>query len=185
MAMPRRGVLTIITVALLGICMPVAAASTVLRRGDVGLDVLLWQRMLNRMTIAEHHLSEQVIAEDGIFGPETERATKRFERGAEFPRDGVVTAKERRLWIGASVTCCGATKPMVGRGSYGTNVGHAQLELNKWLRRTGSQPLTIDLLFGPATEAATRSYQAANGLAVDGIVGPHTWGDFLGLPKQS
>lgn len=183
--MSRRAVLVISTAAVLAVTATAAEAHTVLRRGDGGLDVLLWQRMLNRMTAAEHHLPEDVIAEDGLFGRETEAATKRFERGAEFPQDGVVTAKERRLWIGAFITCCGAKKPTIARGSYSTFVGHAQLELNKWFRSTGAQPLTIDLLFGPATEAATRSYQAAHDLAVDGIIGPETWGEFFHWPKRS
>lgn len=184
MSVPRRAALALLVLVTLGISVPAANAHTILQRGDAGLDVLLWQKMLNRMTTAEHHVPEDIIAEDGIFGPETETATKRFERGAQFRRDGIVGQRERRRWIGAFITCCGADKPTVGRGSYTTYVGHAQLELNKWLRATGSEVINIDLLFGPTTEAATRDYQEARGLTVDGIVGPETWGEFLGWPKR-
>ncbi|MEA2453446.1 MAG: hypothetical protein QOG04_2156 [Actinomycetota bacterium] len=167
---------------------PATAAFAIdeLRRGDSGFDVVLWQRMLNRMTSAEHHLPEDIIAVDGIFGPETERATKRFERGAEFEQDGVVTQRERRLWLGAFITCCGATKPTLGPGSYEVDVGFVQMHLNRSPRRDGAAgpPLVIDLMFGPATEAAVRTYQSAHELTVDGIVGPETWGEMLGYPKS-
>ena len=37
-----------------------------------------------------------------------------------------------------------------------------------------------DGIFGPATDAALRHYQHANGLTVDGICGPKTWASILG-----
>lgn len=150
-----------------------ATAHSVLQKGDVGPEVLLWQKMLN--------LSRpDPIAEDGVFGPITARASERWDVG----KDGVIGARDRKDWIGAHVTCCGARKPTVALGSYSTYVGHAQLQLNEWLLEAGRTPLTIDLLFGPATEAATRRYQAAHGLVVDGIIGPETWGEFFGWPKR-
>lgn len=185
MDMRRRAVVAMSVVASVVISASPAAAHSVLRRGDVGLDILLWQKMLNQMTTGEHYVPEDVIAEDGVFGRETERATKRFERGALFKQDGVVAARERRLWMSAFMTGSGAMKPTMALGSYSTYVGHAQLDLNKWLRRTGRDPLMIDLLFGAATDRATRSYQAAHGLTVDGIIGPQTWGELHGWPERS
>jgi peptidoglycan hydrolase-like protein with peptidoglycan-binding domain len=37
-------------------------------------------------------------------------------------------------------------------------------------------PVTIDGVYGPATEAAVKAVQHSFGLAQDGIVGPQTWG---------
>jgi peptidoglycan hydrolase-like protein with peptidoglycan-binding domain len=142
---PTRTAYVALIVGLLCMAVPSARADTVLRKGDVGLDVLLWQRMLNMSTPAAFPRAA-LIAEDGIFGPETERATKRFEWSHQLPSDGVVRAREPRSWLGASATCCGARKPTLARGSYGIDVGLAQFSLNEWLRQSRSQPLTIDLL---------------------------------------
>ena len=60
--------------------------------------------------------------------------------------------------------------PVIKRGTRG---GWASL-WQKVLRANGHN-LAVDGDFGPATEAATRSWQKARGLAVDGVVGPRTW----------
>jgi DNA invertase Pin-like site-specific DNA recombinase/peptidoglycan hydrolase-like protein with peptidoglycan-binding domain len=47
--------------------------------------------------------------------------------------------------------------------------------LQRSLRRLGWAPGPVDGLFGPRTEAAVRRFQAARGLATDGVAGPVTW----------
>lgn len=66
--------------------------------------------------------------------------------------------------------------PLVGPGSSGSVVKVLQLKLNN----KGANPvLATDGIFGLITAAAVLTYQRANGLTVDGIVGPQTWTKLL------
>lgn len=57
------------------------------------------------------------------------------------------------------------------RGDSGTEVRTLQRALNNASFNAG----TVDGIFGSRTEEAVRAFQRANGLQVDGIVGPRTW----------
>ena len=52
-----------------------------------------------------------------------------------------------------------------------------QYELCRGLFLDG--PEDVDGTFGPKTKTAVEDYQQGEGLAVDGIVGPQTWGKML------
>lgn len=56
-------------------------------------------------------------------------------------------------------------RPVVRRGSRNGDVVYLQSKLS----------LPEDGLFGPATEAAVKFFQAAHNLTADGVVGPATW----------
>lgn len=60
----------------------------------------------------------------------------------------------------------------IRKGSKGNAVAEAQGLLNAW---DETLVLEVDGKFGSATQAAVEAFQAANGLKVDGIVGPNTW----------
>lgn len=59
----------------------------------------------------------------------------------------------------------------IRKGSRGDDVKTAQTILNS----AGFNSGTVDGIFGSKTDAATRAYQAARGLIVDGVIGIKTW----------
>lgn len=69
---------------------------------------------------------------------------------------------------------CNVQLAILGNGSTGQAVASVQTLLGH---------LSVDGIFGPLTEARTKEYQAGRGLAQDGIVGQHTWGQLLGCPQ--
>lgn len=64
-----------------------------------------------------------------------------------------------------------AGEPVLSQGSTGTFVRRLQ----RALASVGIDPGPIDGIFGTLTDAAVRRFQGAQGLQVDGIVGPRTW----------
>jgi peptidoglycan hydrolase-like protein with peptidoglycan-binding domain len=62
-------------------------------------------------------------------------------------------------------------QPTIAPGATGTVVRRLQ----RALRRTPNLGVRIDGIFGVATEAAVTEFQKEASLAVDGVVGPHTW----------
>lgn len=103
------------------------------------------------------------IAEDGDFGPGTERAVRSYQGSHGLLVDGVVGDNTWWSLVGQHIT-------QVQRGSSGHTVTVVQAQAN-----TFGAGLTEDGDFGPATERAIRNIQASNGASVDGVVGPVTW----------
>src|SRR4051794_18142154 len=64
----------------------------------------------------------------------------------------------------------GAPSSLLRVGSVGPDVVRVQSALDQ----------VPDGVFGPRTDAAVRVFQGRNGLVVDGIVGPQTWGTLFG-----
>jgi peptidoglycan hydrolase-like protein with peptidoglycan-binding domain len=113
---------------------------------------------------------------DGDFGAATLRAVRNFQSAAAIGVDGRVgPITKGKLYATsdgspAAVHLTSASCPSnIVRGQ----VSGCVTELQRLLRRYG-YAIDVDGNFGPATEAAVRSFQAAMGLGVDGQVGPIT-----------
>ena len=61
---------------------------------------------------------------------------------------------------------------MLSKGMTGQDVRSLQDVLNYQIRR--GDPLVVDGIFGPKTDARLREFQRSNSLVADGIAGPRT-----------
>ena len=160
----------------------------VIRQGDVGGYVTMLQR---RLIALEYYKG----VADGVFGAQTEQAVRRFQHGYGLTVDGVVGAQTwaaldraiASIYPGLPKTVqivetaatvdlpvqgeALAARPTLRRGDRGSYV----LNLQNLLIALGYYSGAADGIFGPLTEQAVRNFQSANGLTVDGIVGPQTW----------
>ena len=106
---------------------------------------------------------------DGIAGPLTARAVRRFQRSAGLVVDGVAGPLTRRK-LGRLGHPLFGRRHLLLRGSVGWDV--ACLEF--FLRAKGFHPGRVDGHFTDSTARAVRRYQRARHLGVDGIAGPKT-----------
>lgn len=101
----------------------------------------------------------QAVTVDGAYGSGTGTAVSAFQPGAGLTPDGVVgSATWERLIL------------TVRQGDSGDAVRAVQGQLG-----ARGYSVTVDGAFGPGTESAVRSFQSAQGLITDGVVGPNTW----------
>lgn len=154
---------------------PVPVDPGLLRRGDRGVAVRDWQLILAGARLIPRS------GVDGVFGPQTEQATRAFQKVLGVTADGVVGPQTREAtarllaWIAAvsPQNPSPAVPPFLGtvrQGSRGPAVEAVQARL-----RDRGWNIAVDGVFGPRTEQMVRAFQADKGLAVDGVVGPVTW----------
>ncbi|HEX8351693.1 MAG TPA: peptidoglycan-binding protein [Pyrinomonadaceae bacterium] len=135
-----------------------------LRRGDRGERVEALQETLVRLG----HLSAAAMATGpGVFGAQTERALKEFQRANGLVANG--------LYDGATRMVVEAVVGGVGRGARGEVVARLQRRLVELNYLTPQQVTTGPGVFGRQTEAALKQFQAEHGIRQTGALGPTTY----------
>ncbi|MCL2350996.1 MAG: peptidoglycan-binding protein, partial [Firmicutes bacterium] len=114
---------------------------------------------------------------DGIFGPLTQNAVLAFQRANGLAADGIVGPITWGVLLGGGGT--EPPPPPVRPTLRFGDRGEAVRELQTLLASRGFSPGPADGIFGSMTQNAVMAFQRDRGLAVDGIVGPITWGALL------
>ena len=174
-------VLAVAACAPLALAPPPASAAQhlgdrTLHQGDRGHDVRVLQDYLTRAGYATP------IA--GVFGPQTLRNVKRFQRAHHMTVDGIVgpgtsralrtvAARRAHAQEHAGAGGGGGSEHMGDRTLKKGMRGHDVRVLQDYLTRAGI-PTPVDGVFGPGTLRNVKRFQRAHGLTVDGVVGPGT-----------
>jgi len=135
----------------------------IVKYGNTGEEVKKLQQILSNLGYSPGPI-------DGVFGPQTDKAVRAYQSANKLVVDGIVG---NNTWTALDA---GQTAPQVKHSilRYG-NTGEEVRKLQQTLSNLGYSPGPIDGIFGPQTDKAVRSFQSANGLLVDGIVGKNTW----------
>ena len=118
---------------------------------------------------------------DGIYGPKTKDAVKRFQSTHGLTADGIYgpNTKAKLLEVAKGKPAAKPTPKPAASNSivpYPGNllkVGSRGKDVERIQRAVGT---SADGIYGDKTKKAVETYQKRHGLSVDGVVGPQTWG---------
>lgn len=165
--------ITFLTLIFLFLHIAPAGASTILREGSRGTEVVRVQRRL----IETNFLSTRAT---GIFGPATRDAVIRFQRANGITANGTVGPLTMAALFPQSAQATPLTN-VLRRGSTGEQVTLLQRRLIE-LRLLNSSATGT---FGPQTQRAVEAFQTANSLPVNGIVDAATSNRLFGNAQQT
>lgn len=164
---------------------------TPLRLGSAGQGVRTIQTQLNRIS-RDYPLIPKISNVDGVFGTETEDAVRKFQEIFNLTVDGIIGKatwyRIKSIFVAVArlaelnsegIKLADVPKNFVTEirpGDTGNPVRVLQYYLAVIAVYNNNIPtLTIDGVFGDATENAVRAFQRANGLPETGIVDEATW----------
>jgi hypothetical protein len=142
-----RAVIYVVALLALTLCAAPPAHARDLKRGAKGPRVAFVQKVLG-------------LHVDRIYGTQTKRAVKRFQRRHGLAADGIV----------GPATWAALKRARDARRGSSSRTGRGTV---RGLQR--ALGIAADGIFGPGTLRAVKRFQRRHGLAPDGIVGPATW----------
>jgi N-acetylmuramoyl-L-alanine amidase len=129
-------------------------------------EVLKLQQALNRLKVYPAATGKP-LTEDGKAGPQTKQAKQRLK--TIFGLSPTETAaSDRAMWEAITSITVDRVVLRPNHG-YGPAVRYLQFRLN----------ISLDGLYAGVTVKAVMTYQSAQGLSADGVVGPATWGKLV------
>lgn len=163
-----------------------ASASTInvhqlITVGEQGHAVTVLQKRLDSLNYYGYAI-------DGIYGPITSSAVRKYQRANGLSVDGIAGPVTLGSLFSSNSTANVSvhtesinTSQLLQIGDRGSAVRNLQSELDSLNFYSGA----LDGIYGPNTAGAVRDFQRTNGLAVDGIAGPATLGALAGNPESA